>query len=478
MVTWGHSISGFCDGLQREKAVLRYGNTVKRTTHFIADDCERETMPAYSRYVDYIRADGRVVALHVYNTTASLDRFYYVQTDLCGSRAQSQACLSYAEMEQSVSSKMLGSWERVVSGLTVVQGSHYDPWGNRMSASDWSLAQDGTAFLFHRGFTGHEHYDRFSIINMNARLYDPVIARFFSPDPQVQNPTSTQGFNRYSYCNNNPVMNTDPDGESFIIDSWIHGFVIGLFDNKYTSAWSSANHHALNDIKIWGGLFVPNSNKNFWGQAWEIISRFTWQAPQTLAGFKYAQICNNYHAWGGIDNISYYDGATVITNFKTGEAAVTLGSYINGKNSLAPDPGNSTFQHEYGHYIQSQEMGLTYLARIGFPSIMSNSDHDYRPVEIDANRRAFQYFNEYVHGFYSTEAEWKMWDAGETSSYYGWDFSYNPLKPKGQSKYVDYYITKLDYLHAKWYDYLWLIKGPAGTILDGLCLGIDYNVKY
>jgi len=29
-----------------------------------------------------------------------------------------------------------------------------------MSASNWSLAQDGTGFAFRRGFTGLEHYDR------------------------------------------------------------------------------------------------------------------------------------------------------------------------------------------------------------------------------------------------------------------------------------------------------------------------------
>ncbi len=37
-----------------------------------------------------------------------------------------------------------------------------------------------TSFPFSRGFTGHEHYDRFHIVNANARLYDPVIGRFFS----------------------------------------------------------------------------------------------------------------------------------------------------------------------------------------------------------------------------------------------------------------------------------------------------------
>ena len=66
------------------------------------------------------------------------------------------------------------------------------------------------------GFTGHEHYADLKIINMNGRLYDPVIARFFSPDNFVQAPEFTQSYNRYSYCLNNPLQYTDPSGESFI----------------------------------------------------------------------------------------------------------------------------------------------------------------------------------------------------------------------------------------------------------------------
>ena len=55
-----------------------------------------------------------------------------------------------------------------------------------------------TTKLFNRGFTGHEHLDAFDVINMNGRLYDPVIARF--PNPQtlmckVQSNTQ-ENFNR------------------------------------------------------------------------------------------------------------------------------------------------------------------------------------------------------------------------------------------------------------------------------------------
>ena len=63
------------------------------------------------------------------------------------------------------------------------------------------------------GFTGHEHYADLKIINMNGRLYDPVIARFFSPDNFVQAPEFTQSYNRYSYCLNNPLQWVDPSGD-------------------------------------------------------------------------------------------------------------------------------------------------------------------------------------------------------------------------------------------------------------------------
>jgi len=48
---------------------------------------------------------------------------------------------------------------------------------------------------------------------MNGRVYDPITCRFLSVDPYVQDPGNTQGLNRYTYCLNNPLIYTDPDGE-------------------------------------------------------------------------------------------------------------------------------------------------------------------------------------------------------------------------------------------------------------------------
>ena len=47
---------------------------------------------------------------------------------------------------------------------------------------------------------------------MNGRVYDPVLGRFLSADPNVDDATDAQGFNRYSYLGNNPLGGTDPSG--------------------------------------------------------------------------------------------------------------------------------------------------------------------------------------------------------------------------------------------------------------------------
>lgn len=88
----------------------------------------------------------------------------------------------------------------------------YDAWGKRRypDGSDdptWSITSESS-----RGFTGHEHMDEVGIINMNARLYDPQIGRFVSPDPYIQSVTDSQSYNRYAYVRNNPLSYTDPTG--------------------------------------------------------------------------------------------------------------------------------------------------------------------------------------------------------------------------------------------------------------------------
>ena len=91
----------------------------------------------------------------------------------------------------------------------------YDAWGRLRDPSNhslYTLDNEPEPFLG-RGYCGHEHLTGLGLINMNARLYDPLLGRFLSPDPYVQAPDYSQSFNRYSYCMNNPLKYVDEDGE-------------------------------------------------------------------------------------------------------------------------------------------------------------------------------------------------------------------------------------------------------------------------
>jgi RHS repeat-associated protein len=56
------------------------------------------------------------------------------------------------------------------------------------------------------------------LYNYDARLYDPVIGRFISPDSIVPRMFDSHSLNRYSYCRNNPMIYTDPTGHSIAPD--------------------------------------------------------------------------------------------------------------------------------------------------------------------------------------------------------------------------------------------------------------------
>jgi RHS repeat-associated protein len=95
-----------------------------------------------------------------------------------------------------------------------------------------------------RRFIG-EHWDNFSLINMNGREYDPVVARFLSPDPYVQAADYSQSFNRYSYVLNNPLKYTDPDGE------WVH-LAVGAVFGGFTNWIINGSEFNLDGIKYFG----------------------------------------------------------------------------------------------------------------------------------------------------------------------------------------------------------------------------------
>ena len=107
----------------------------------------------------------------------------------------------------------LGSWTTITDARGRVEREQsFDAWGNMRDPDTWT----GTVTqqpMFDRGYTGHEHLNTFGLMNMNGRMYDPVMSSFLSVDNYVQCPDFSQNFNRYAYCLNNPLKYTDPSGE-------------------------------------------------------------------------------------------------------------------------------------------------------------------------------------------------------------------------------------------------------------------------
>lgn len=96
----------------------------------------------------------------------------------------------------------------------------------------------------------------------------------------------------------------------------------------------------------------------FQGNFGQILSRFTWELPQTLFGHLGSQTENLFE---GVKSVSYYGGATAVETYSAKWGGFTLGSFIIGHRGLHADPNNSLFQHEYGHYLQSRASGPLYL---------------------------------------------------------------------------------------------------------------------
>ena len=122
-------------------------------------------------------------------------------------------------------------------------------------------ARDGSEpdLLLGRGFTGHEHLSWCGLINMNARLYDPLTGRFLSPDPYVQAPDFTQNFNRYSYVLNNPLKYTDESGEWIGWDDVIAGLIGGAINwaiNGCKFTWEGLGYFGIGAAAGVASLYV------------------------------------------------------------------------------------------------------------------------------------------------------------------------------------------------------------------------------
>lgn len=148
----------------------------------------------------------------------------------------------------------------------LLQRLSFDAWGNMRCSDDWCSKPIDERIMFDRGYTGHEHLSDFGLINMNGRVYDPIMSVMISPDNNIQMPQMSQNFNRYSYCLNNPLKYNDPTGE------WVESVLLGVAFGASNVVFNADKIDSFAEgLLLFGAGFVQGFLTEYtMGQSWYI----------------------------------------------------------------------------------------------------------------------------------------------------------------------------------------------------------------
>ena len=242
-----------------------------RTKYYIGGIYEESEENDGIRQIDYVYAGGKIVALHEMSS-GNGEKCLYLHHDHLGS------VMAYTDERGNVTEEL-----------------SYDAWGRRRNPDTWECYEFSTDSVsaYDSGFSGHEHLDLFDMVNMDGRMYDPVIGRFMTPDPFVQMPDYTQSLNRYSYCVNNPLSLTDPTGYSWVGD--LLGAAVGIAVGIETggTGWSILIGGALGGASSALVSSVING-ANLWQTTKGVLSEAFWGAATATMNFDIGNIENVY----------------------------------------------------------------------------------------------------------------------------------------------------------------------------------------
>ncbi|MEZ5845095.1 MAG: RHS repeat-associated core domain-containing protein, partial [Hyphomicrobiaceae bacterium] len=125
-----------------------------------------------------------------------------------------------------------------------IDRSNYGPYGEPIPG----LAQS-------KGYIGEKYDPETGLQYLHARYYDPVLARFITPDdwnPELEG----VGTNRYAYAGNDPINGSDPNGHNGglgIALGFAFGFAVDVAVQHYYEGktWSEVS---LTRASLWGAV--------------------------------------------------------------------------------------------------------------------------------------------------------------------------------------------------------------------------------
>ncbi|MEN2486653.1 RHS repeat-associated core domain-containing protein [Flavobacterium sp. B11] len=162
--------------------------------HYAADgtmEIEENIKTGTAEFITYIGGDGYTAPVALKSNGVTTADYLYLHRDYQGT------ILAVTDANANVVEKRL-----------------FDAWGAIIKVENGAGTALAGLTVLDRGYTGHEHLQSVGLINMNARLYDPMLHRFLQTDNYIQDITNTQNYNQYGYVYNNPLLYIDPSGNA------------------------------------------------------------------------------------------------------------------------------------------------------------------------------------------------------------------------------------------------------------------------
>lgn len=127
----------------------------------------------------------------------------------------------------------------------------YNAWGEHQMLVD----EDGIGKINAIRYRSYYYDNETGFYYLKSRYYDPEVGRFISMDSiEYLEPGRINGLNLYAYCLNNPIMYSDPDGNSVIL-AMLFGFLIGFGAGFGLNAVSQGLTNGWNNINLGQAAF-------------------------------------------------------------------------------------------------------------------------------------------------------------------------------------------------------------------------------
>ena len=136
---------------------LSYGIDRQRVMQTLSDGTTTRTKRYFTPLYETVTENGVTKKLHYLTSSTGLFAIF-------ASYNNGGGAMHYTLKDHQ------GNLTATIHGNTVERLS-YDAWGRRRNPVGFGYSN--VTHTFDRGYTLHEHYDDFDLINMNGRLYDP-----------------------------------------------------------------------------------------------------------------------------------------------------------------------------------------------------------------------------------------------------------------------------------------------------------------